>query len=56
MKINKSESKKKKVLSKKKNQIEPLKNFSKVLITEKNYLNTSQKNFSNTPRIKLGQR
>lgn len=57
MKNNTKEVKIKKTISKRKNQNEPLKkNFTKVLITEKDYLNTSQKIFFNNPKIKIGQR
>jgi len=50
---NKSENRK--TLSKKKNQ-NPIQNFKKVFITERENLNISQKNFFICPKIKLGQR
>ena len=55
MKENKVEIKKTKTKVKKKNQ-DPINNFKKVLITEKDNLNKSQKDFFISPRIKLGQR
>lgn len=56
-KDGKNETKSKKIISKtkKKNQ-ESLKNFNKLLITERDNLNQSQKNFFYSPKIKLGQR
>lgn len=56
-KDGKNETKSKKTISKtkKKNQ-ESLKNFNKLLITERDNLNQSQKNFFYSPKIKLGQR
>ena len=56
-KDGKNETKSKKIISKtkKKNQ-ESLKNFNKLLITERDNLNQSQKNFFYSPKTKLGQR
>ncbi len=56
-KDGKNETKSKKIISKtkKKNQ-ESLKNFNKLLITERDNLNQSQINFFYSPKIKLGQR
>ena len=55
MKENKKELKAKKTLSKKKKK-NILNGFQKVLITQKESLNKSQKNFYNSPNIKLGHR
>ena len=35
---------------------EPIKNFEKILITEKDNFNKSQKNFLETNKIKIGER
>ena len=57
IKDGKNDIKSKKTISKnkKKNQ-DPLKNFKKLLIKERDNLNQSQKNFFYSPKIKLGQR
>ena len=61
---SKTESKKKKGTieqksKEQKNEIQhkdPIKNFEKVLITEKDDLNKSQKNFFESKKIKIGER
>ena len=55
MKETKMEIKARKSISKRKNK-NPLNNFKKLFITEKDNLHKSQKNFFNSPKIKLGQR
>ena len=37
-------------------QKDPIKNFEKLLITEKDNFNKSQKNFLEPPKIKIGER
>ena len=49
------EVKSRKSISKRKSK-NPFNNFKKLFITEKDNLNKSQKNFFESPKIKLGQR